>query len=109
MEQPQNQGEVVALGIGLADAIATVRRELERAIQEGETSALAFRAGPVEMEFQVSFSRTGSASAGVRAWVVSAGAKGELSSSATHRLKLSLSPVRRSDGADQIIGDVGTR
>jgi hypothetical protein len=41
--------------------------------------------------------------------VVSAGAKGDLSTSATHRLKFSLTPVRRSDGAEQIIGDVGTR
>src|SRR5438552_6612021 len=97
------------LGVGLSEAIATVRAELERAIEEGEGSALAFRAGPVEMEFQVSFSKTGSANAGVRAWVVSAGAKGELSSAATHRLKFSLTPVRRSDGRDQIIGDVGTR
>ena len=97
-----------ALGVGLADAIATVRRELERAIEEGEKSALAFRAGPVEMEFQVIFSKTGSASVGVRAWVVSAGAKGELSSSATHRLKLSMIPMSRADGTDQIIGDVAT-
>jgi hypothetical protein len=102
-------GDDEALGVGLADAIATVRRELEQAIAEGETSALAFRAGAVEMEFQVSFSKTGSANAGVRAWVISAGAKGELSSAATHRLKFSLTPVRRGDGGDQIIGDVGTR
>jgi len=85
-------GDDEALGVGLADAIATVRRELERAIDEGESSALAFRAGPVEMEFQVSFSKTGSACAGVRAWVVAAGAKGELSNSATHHLKLALTP-----------------
>lgn len=101
-----NDGD--ALGVGLSDAIATVRRELEHAIEEGETSPLAFRAGPVEMEFLVSFSKTGSVGAGVRAWVVSAGAKGELSSSVVHRLKLSLTPVRRTDSAEQIIGDVGT-
>lgn len=102
-------GDKEALGVGLADAIATVRRELEHAIAEGEMSALAFRAGPVEMEFAVSFSQTGSANTGLRAWVVTVGAKGELSSAATHRLKFSLIPVRRSDGAEQIIGDVGAR
>ena len=102
-------GDGDMLGVGLSEAIATVRAELERAIEEGEGSALAFRAGPIEMEFQVSFSKTGSAGAGVRAWVVSAETKGELSNSATHRLKLSLTPVRRPDGTDQIIGDVGAR
>lgn len=102
-------GDEEQVGVGLADAIATVRRELEQATQEGEGSALGFRAGPVELEFQVSFTRTGSTDAGVRAWVISAGAKGELSHATAHTLRLSLSPVRRSDGADQIIGDVGTR
>jgi hypothetical protein len=102
-------GDEDMLDVGLSEAIATVRAELERAIEEGEGSALAFRAGPVEMEFRVSFSKTGSAGAGVRAWVVSAGTKGELSNSAMHRLTLSLTPVRRTDGTDQIIGDVGAR
>jgi hypothetical protein len=102
-------GDDHGLGVGLAEAIATVRAELERAIAEGEGSALAFRAGPVEMEFQVTFTKTGSIDAGVRAWVVSAGAKGQASSSDTHRLKLSLTPVRRSDGGDPLVGSVGER
>jgi hypothetical protein len=96
-------------GVGLAEAIATVRRELEQATEEGAQSALAFRTGPVELEFLLSFSKSGSADAGVRAWVVSAGAKGEWSQATTHRLKLSLNPVRRSDGADQIISDTADR
>ena len=65
-----------APGVGLADAIATVRAELEEAITAGKSSPLAFRAGPVEMEFQVSFSRTGTGQAGIKAWVVTAGARG---------------------------------
>jgi hypothetical protein len=102
-------GDDRGLGVGLAEAIATVRAELERAITEGERSALAFWAGPVEMEFQITFSKTGSTNAGVRAWVISAGAKGQLSSTDMHRLKLSLTPVRRSDGSDPLIGSVGER
>jgi hypothetical protein len=98
-----------AVAVGLAEAIATVRGELERAIAEGAEEALAFRPGPIEMEFQVTFSKTGSTEAGVRAWVVSAGAKGQLSSSETHRLKLSLTPVQRSDGKDPLIGSVAER
>jgi Trypsin-co-occurring domain 2 len=97
------------VAVGLAEAIATVRVELERAIAEGEQSALAFRPGPVEMEFQVTFSKTGSTEAGVRAWVVTAGAKGQLSNSQTHRLRLSLTPLRRVDGGDPLIGSVAER
>jgi hypothetical protein len=102
-------GDEDGVGVGLAQAIATVRAELERAITEGESSPLAFKAGEVEMEFQVSFSKTGSGEAGVRAWVISVGTRGELSSSETHRLKLSLTPVRRSGGGDPLIGSVGDR
>jgi hypothetical protein len=100
-------GDEDVLGVGLSEAIAVVRAELELAVVEGEGSELAFRAGPIEMEFQVGFSRTGTIGAGVRAWVVSAGAKGEASSSGTHRLKLSFTPVRRADGTDALIGDEG--
>ncbi|TMK50277.1 MAG: hypothetical protein E6G66_07770 [Actinobacteria bacterium] len=47
-----------AHGVGLADAIATVGQSSSRRSQLGKSSALAFRAGPVGMEFQVSSSRT---------------------------------------------------
>jgi hypothetical protein len=81
----------------LAVAITTVRGELQRTIAEGERSALVFRAGPVEMEFQVSFSKTGSTEAPVRASVISAGAKGELQLRDTSPHPL-LTPVQRSEG-----------
>lgn len=98
-----------AADVGLADAIASVRREMERAIDDGEASPLAFRAGPLEMEFEVAFTKTGSAEAGVRAWVITGVSKGQLEQATTHRLKVTLYPVRRADGTDQIIGDVGAR
>ena len=96
-----------AAGVGLADAIATVRAELEQAITAGKSSALAFRAGPVEMEFQVSFSRTGTGQAGIKAWVVTVGAKGEATTAATHRPKFTMTPVHRDDDTDALVGDVG--
>lgn len=97
------------VGVDLADAIATVRTELERAIGEGQGSALAFRAGPIELEFEVAFSAKGTAGGGVKAWVVSVEASGERTRGRTHRLKVSLSPVWRDDGADPLIGSVGER
>jgi hypothetical protein len=93
-------------GIELAAAIGQVREQLALAIEQGKDSPIAFRAGPVEMEFEVSFSATVGGDAGVRVWVVSAGAKGEQVRGTTHRLTLSLTPVTRA-GGDRLIGSVG--
>jgi Trypsin-co-occurring domain 2 len=45
--------------------IGQVRSELERATEGGKDSKRAFRAGPVELEFQVDFETTAAADAGV--------------------------------------------
>ncbi len=52
--------------VRLSDAIGQVRAELERAIDAGKDSSIAFRAGPVELEFQVGFDASISSDAGVR-------------------------------------------
>lgn len=95
-------------GVRLSAAIAEVRRELSVAIEEGKDSAVAFRAGPIELEFEVAFDSTAGADASVRVWVVSLGAKGETHWSATNRLKVTLTPVDR-QGKDKLIGSIGTR
>ena len=95
-------------GVGLADAIGQVRAELEQAIKDGEDSPVAFRAGPVEMEFEVAFTRTGGVSGGFQLSVLSFGAKGEKSTASTHRVKVALTPADR-EGRDVLIGDTGTR
>jgi hypothetical protein len=48
----------------LADTIAAVRRELSLAQTAGEGQAIQFRAGPVELEFEVAVTRTGGGEAG---------------------------------------------
>jgi Trypsin-co-occurring domain 2 len=96
------------VGVGLADAISQVRMELERAIEEGAQSAVAFRAGPVDLEFEVAFTRTGGVAGGFQLSVLSLGAKRERSSSATHTVKVTLTPVDR-EGRDKLIGDVEQR
>jgi len=95
-------------GIGLADAIGQVRVELERAIKEGGNSAIAFRSGPVELEFEVAFARTAGVQGGFQLSVLSFGAKRDHSSTATHRVKVALTPVDR-QGHDKLIGDIGTK
>ena len=95
-------------GVRLSAAIGELRRELATAIEEGSDSEIAFRAGPIELEFEVAFSNTVGADAGVRVWVVSVGAKGEVQRAATNRLKVTLTPVDR-QGQDRLIGSTGSR
>ena len=91
--------------VELAAAIGQVREQLTKAIEEGKDSPVAFRAGPVELEFEVQFAASGGGEAGVKVWVVSVGAKGDVSRGTTHRLKVTLTPVDRV-GKDALIGSV---
>jgi hypothetical protein len=100
--------DVDPAGVGLADAIGQVRAELEQAIKDGQESSVAFRAGPVELEFEVAFTRTGGVNGGFQLSVLSFGAKREKSAAATHRVKVALTPADR-DGRDVLIGDTGPR
>jgi len=100
--------EADSVGVGLADAIGQVRSELEQAIKEGAQSAVAFRAGPVELQFEVAFTRTGSVKGGFKLSVLSFGAQRDRSSTATHTVKITLTPTDR-QGLDKLIGDVGFR
>jgi hypothetical protein len=70
-------------GVGLADAIGQVQTELEQAIKDGQESSIAFRAGPVELEFEVAFTQAGGINGGCRLSVLPFGAKREKSSGAT--------------------------
>ena len=102
------QDDADPVGLGLAEAIGQVRTELERAINEGKNSEVAFRPGPVELEFEVAFAKTGGIEGGFQLSVLSFGAKRERSSTATHRMKVALTPVDR-QGQDTLIGDVGKK
>jgi hypothetical protein len=103
-----NHGDSDPIGIGLAEAIGQVRTELEKALNEGRPSPVAFRPGPVELEFEVGFARTGGVDGGLQLSVLSVGAKRERSSTTTHRVRVALTPVDR-EGKDKLIGDVGPR
>jgi hypothetical protein len=95
------------LGVRLADAVELVRSELQEARERGASSTLAFTPGPVELEFEVVFDVTAGADGGVRVWVVSLGAKGELSHGQTQRLRVTLAPVDRATGKAPQISDEG--
>jgi hypothetical protein len=89
----------------LADTIAAVRRELGAAQQAGVGQPVQFRAGPVELEFEVAVTRTGGGQAGVQVWVLTLGAKGELGHASTQRIKVTLQPIDSETGQDAQIGD----
>jgi hypothetical protein len=64
--------------IGLAEAIEQVRAELEDARLRGAGQELQFRLDVVTLEFAVELERKGGAEAGIKIWVASVGAKGEV-------------------------------
>ncbi len=75
--------------VGLAAAVLGVRAELQAAMAEGAGQDLRFRVGPVELEFDVSVARSGEA--GAKVYVLSG--KVDRTSTMTHRLKMTLSPL----------------
>lgn len=89
-------------------AIGQIREQLQDAINDGTNSAIAFRPGAVELEFEVAFAASGGGEIGVKAWVLSAGVKGDISRSRTNTLKVTLNPVARG-GGDLMIGSVGDK
>jgi hypothetical protein len=97
--------------IPLAEAIRALRAELLDAMRAGSTADLRFGISGVEMEFEVEATRSGEADAGVRFWVINAGAKGSVSRGTTQRLTLSLVPVTASGGEVKVTsfvtGEIG--
>ena len=89
----------------LADTIAAVRRELSAAQTAGQGQPVQFRAGPVELEFEVAVTRTGGGQAGVQIWVLTLGGKVERERATTQRIKVTLQPVDPDTGEDAQIAD----
>jgi hypothetical protein len=89
----------------LADTIAAVHRELSLARAAGQGQLAQFRAGPVELDFEVAVTRTGSGQAGVQLWVLPLDGKGNLAQPATQRIKIALQPLDPETLEDgQVIG-----
>ena len=70
----------------------------------GEGEQLRFRLGTVSMEFEVGISHSVGGDAGVRFWVVTAGASGERGSTMSHRILLQLTPLLGGE-ADPLISE----
>jgi Trypsin-co-occurring domain 2 len=89
----------------LANTIAAVRQELAAAQAAGQGEPVQFRTGPVELEFEVAVTRSGSGQAGVQLWVLTLSGKAELGQATTQRIKVTLQPVNPETGEDARITD----
>ncbi|WP_037675491.1 trypco2 family protein [Streptomyces griseus] len=77
--------------IAIAEAVEYLRAELVAAAA-GSGTGPRFEVGPVELEFSVEMRKEGKGKAGLKAWVVSAGAEASVSKASVHRVKLVLTP-----------------
>lgn len=84
----------------LADTIAAVRRELSSALAAGPGQPAQFRAGPVELEFEIAVTCTGSGQAGVHLSVLTLGAQSGPARATTQRIKVTLQPLDPATGKD---------
>lgn len=79
----------------LSDTIAAVRRELSGALAVGQGQLAQFRAGPVELEFEIAVTCTGDGQAGVRLSVLTLDSQSALAGATTQRIKVTLQPPAR--------------
>jgi hypothetical protein len=91
--------------IELADAVAAVREELLHAAARGVGQPVEFLVGPIELEFTVELRQDATAKAGFKAWVVSGDAERGLSRGRTHRVSMTLTPLRPDGGKWLVAGD----
>jgi hypothetical protein len=93
----------------MAEALEGLRFELQRAAYWGNSQQLRFKPGPIEVSFEATVTSAGTAKAGVRWWLIEAGAEGSLESAQRQRIKLTLNPVffdATGQPVEQLIDDI---
>ena len=73
--------------IPVAEAIRALRRELGRAVREGEDEDVRFALGDIELELQVDVSKEAGGEAGIAFWLVTIGGKASRTSGTTHTIR----------------------
>ena len=99
---------VEAVGLPLADFIAALRAEL-RAAALAKDPELQFNVGPVNVEFMLMTRHEGGGKAGIRFWVVEAGASASVASESTQKVTLTLTPVTATGESWQVADEVDER
>lgn len=90
-------------GMPLAEFIAALRAELRTAALE-QAQDLQFNVGPVTVELTLTTHHEGGGKAGIRFWVVEAGASGSAAKESTQRMTLALTPMT-ADGQPWRVSD----
>ncbi|BBH69752.1 hypothetical protein ACTI_64370 [Actinoplanes sp. OR16] len=88
--------------IELADFIADLRGELERAIWRGEGKDLGFELGPIELELAVVAERETKPGGKIKLWVLEGGAEARRRSMVTHTVRLTLEPRLLSQPGEKV-------
>src|SRR6266852_4325525 len=83
------------MAVGLADAIAALRKELTAAMTAGQDEDVRFRLGPVELEFELDVKRDAKAKGGVKFWVVSVEARARWRATRAIESSCCCSPLER--------------
>jgi Trypsin-co-occurring domain 2 len=83
---------VDAKPIPLADFVVALRDQLRAAQAQGDPD-LPVEVGPVTVEFTVLTRQEGEGHAGIRFWVVDAGASGKHAAEATQKVSMQLTPM----------------
>jgi hypothetical protein len=95
-------------GVPLADFIGALRTEL-RAAALAKDPELQFNVGPVTVEFTLMTRHEGGGKAGVRFWVVEAGASASVANESTQKMTLELTPVSASGQPWQVADEADER
>nr|WTB12079.1 hypothetical protein OG546_49845 [Streptomyces antimycoticus] len=91
----------------LSEAIKAVRAGLVAAQHDGDGSPIRFTVKDVTLDLGIELRHVASASGGLKAFVVSADAHGEHTSTATHRMTVTLQVEPSPGGHGVLIGDEG--
>jgi hypothetical protein len=103
------KGEKKMSDIPLANAIADLRSELEKAIAEGVGHDIRFKPGPIELELSLEIKKEGSGKGSVKFWIVDLGGEIKSANAQMHKIKLNLQLVDK-EGRDLLIsGNVAGR
>jgi hypothetical protein len=83
----------IAGRIPLADMIDALRAELYQAVSRSDGQGIRFGIDKLDVELSVQVSKGGSGKVGIRFWVVSAEASGNVIATDIHKVHISLLPI----------------
>ncbi|MFQ5544332.1 MAG: trypco2 family protein [Nitrospiria bacterium] len=94
-------------GVELSKMLASLRKELGAAQQEGDGKDIKFAIDDIELELQLTVAEEGGGKAGVKFWVVNAETGAKVTSQSIQKIKLNLKPETK--GETTKVNDEDTR